>query len=272
MWRIKNWDEHYENNRSREVSEARWVPVKNQQDGDSYLALVTTETGPQHYGCFMAIALLASKCSPRGDLRQSTGIPHTPETMARKTHFAASLIHSTLHRCMDHDVDWVEWVDDPQDVQDGLFAEKPGPVAMPRRRQASAVETSVNRDPRSGSGKEDTSSTTTRARVASAGDFPCTDGTWAPEPDLIESLREKHPKLDIEAEIHAARRKVTQIPDFRKTVARMPKFLWNWMRVSEADMDAGKPPRQDDTGKALRATAPRATRVDRVLETLEKTK
>ena len=34
LYRIKNWDERYENNRSRRVKDLQWVPTPNHHDGD----------------------------------------------------------------------------------------------------------------------------------------------------------------------------------------------------------------------------------------------
>lgn len=120
MWRIKNWDQHFENNKSREVVDARWVPMTNKQDGDGYLSLISSTDGYACYGAFVAIVLLASKCKPRGDLRQSNGVAHSIETIARKVHFPAALIQKTITRCCDPSVDWIEVV---SDQEDGLFAQ-----------------------------------------------------------------------------------------------------------------------------------------------------
>jgi len=124
MWRIKDWNNHYENAKSEVVQAARWVPVPNKQDGDGYLTLLDHKDGAAHYGCFMAIVLLASKCGAhgaRGNLRQSNGIPHTVETISRKTHMPPALVLATLNRCRGVEVGWVEWVDDSEAGGD-LFA------------------------------------------------------------------------------------------------------------------------------------------------------
>ena len=128
MWKITEWSKHYENAASREVEQARWIPIKNKQDGDGYLHLLDHEHGPAHYGAFVAIVLLASKCSPRGSLVQSNGVPHTAETIARKVHMAASLIQDTLARCSSTAIGWVEWVNDGAAAND-LFDSNQGPVS-----------------------------------------------------------------------------------------------------------------------------------------------
>ncbi len=119
MYRIKQWDSH-ENNRSREIKDLRWLAFPNKQDGDGYLTLLDHPRGPSHYGCFVAIALLASKSPERGVLLKTSGTPHTPETIARKTHMPLCLVLETLERCMGREIDWIEFVPTEKD-QASLF-------------------------------------------------------------------------------------------------------------------------------------------------------
>jgi len=62
MLRIKNWDEIYENSRSRIIKDCRWVPIPNKQDGLGYSRLVTGHgNGAAHYGVWVAIVCLCSR-------------------------------------------------------------------------------------------------------------------------------------------------------------------------------------------------------------------
>ena len=40
-YRIRDWQRHFENNRTRELKVMAWVPVPNKMDGDGYTELVT---------------------------------------------------------------------------------------------------------------------------------------------------------------------------------------------------------------------------------------
>lgn len=268
MWRIKNWNEHYENHKSRAIDEARWVPIPNKQDGDGYLALVTPETGREQYGCFVAIVLLASKCSPRGDLRQSNGIPHTPETMSRKTAFPPRVVHETLHRCARPDVDWVEWVEDPADPTDTLFPEKPPNHQTTGGRRPSAFQEDGRAKPLPhGNGN----GITPHPPAGASAEFPCIDGRWTVPAALLRSLQERHPKLDVEAELAAARAKLMEIADCRKQCRQMETFIWNWMKFAQRDHDRGavKP---DNTDRTICASSSRLGKADRVRKMLEEQK
>ena len=87
--RVRDWDKLYEINRTRELKKLDWVPVPNKQDGDGYSALVDHPDAAAHYGCWMAILLIASKCEPRGTLIRDNGEPHTPQSLARISRLGA---------------------------------------------------------------------------------------------------------------------------------------------------------------------------------------
>jgi len=70
---IKNWDKHFENNRTRDLKQMRWVPFPNSHDGDGYTELVEHKNGPAHLGCWVAIVQVASKCDTRGTLLRGGG-------------------------------------------------------------------------------------------------------------------------------------------------------------------------------------------------------
>ena len=82
MLKIKNW-EQYENNRTRNMAEMRWVPVPNRFDGDQITEVI--EEGSAIYGVWVAVLLVASRCKPRGELIRENGEPHDAKTLARRT-------------------------------------------------------------------------------------------------------------------------------------------------------------------------------------------
>ena len=82
MLKIKNWDQ-YENNRTRNMADMRWVPVPNRFDGDQITEVI--EEGAAIYGAWVAVLLVASRCKPRGELIRENGEPHNAKTLARRT-------------------------------------------------------------------------------------------------------------------------------------------------------------------------------------------
>ena len=101
LYRIVGWDKHYEVAASRKLQQLRWVPIPNKLDGDGYTELVSTvrgNVGACHYGAWMALVCVASRCEPRGTLIRDNGTPHDPCTLARITRLPERLYHQVLPR------------------------------------------------------------------------------------------------------------------------------------------------------------------------------
>ena len=110
--RIKDWDRLFENSRSRQVAELRWVSLPNKHDGDGYTELVTGHpNGPAHYGAWVVIVQVASKCQPRGTLVRDNGESHDPASLARKTRFPAELFAEAVPRLLNPEIGWLEQFD-----------------------------------------------------------------------------------------------------------------------------------------------------------------
>lgn len=103
LYRIKEWDEHFENNRTRELKHMDWVPLPNKHDGDGYTELLSHPDGAAHFGAWVAIVQVASKCKPRGTLvrsipQEGAGIPQAPAEGGRtplRPHDSTSLSRIT---------------------------------------------------------------------------------------------------------------------------------------------------------------------------------
>lgn len=109
--RIRDWDKHFENNRTRELKKLSWVPFPNKHDGDGYTELVDHKDGVAHFGCWCLICEVASKCDPRGTLLRDDKTPHTFETIARMTRASATDMRSAIERLIS--IGWIESCDNP---------------------------------------------------------------------------------------------------------------------------------------------------------------
>ncbi len=110
-YRIRDWDKHFENNRTRLLKHLDWVPMPNKQDGDGYTELVDHPDGPAHYGAWCAIVQVASKCHPRGTLLRDGSTPHTPQSLARKSRLPAGILQAAITRLLS--IGWIEVYDHP---------------------------------------------------------------------------------------------------------------------------------------------------------------
>ena len=111
LYRIKDWAENYENNRTRTMKHMQWVPVKNSHDGDGYTALVDRENGAAYFGAWIAILGVASKCQDRGTLMRDNGTPHTAETISRLTRLDVGIVQKAMDVLAEPDVAWLEVIE-----------------------------------------------------------------------------------------------------------------------------------------------------------------
>jgi hypothetical protein len=99
MMRVRDWEQLYENNRSREMKRTNWFPAPNDLSADSYVELVEHPDGCGHLGVWHAILMVASKARPRrGLLIREDGRAHDAESLARVTRLPADVIKAALMR------------------------------------------------------------------------------------------------------------------------------------------------------------------------------
>ncbi len=120
LLRVKNWDQRFENNRSREMKNTSWVPVPNDLGADSYVELVTHEQGAAHLGVWHALLMVASKAKPRsGLLVKENGRPHTAESLAAVTRLPVPFVYAAVPRLLE--IGLLEPVEDGQPEFDNLL-------------------------------------------------------------------------------------------------------------------------------------------------------
>lgn len=118
LYRIRDWERHFENNRTRELKRMLWVPVPTKQDGDGYTELLDHPQGAAHYGAWVALIAVAAKSTPRGSLVRDCAeklrracdapaiLPHNEYSLARVTRIAASVFKAAIPRLVE--IGWLE--------------------------------------------------------------------------------------------------------------------------------------------------------------------
>ena len=116
LYRIKNWQDIYEVNRTRELKSVKWIPLPVKLSGDGYCMLMEDEKGnrrkdgPAMFGTFISIVELAASCDPRGDLIRSYGQAHTFESIGRICRILPSLVEQTILFCVKI-TKWIEIIE-----------------------------------------------------------------------------------------------------------------------------------------------------------------
>lgn len=106
---IRNWEKHFENNRTRELKRLDWVPIPNSMDGDGYTELVDHANGAAHFGVWIALVEVASRCDPRGTLSRdgATGVkPHDFGSLSRITRLPEDILRQAIPRLLS--IGWLE--------------------------------------------------------------------------------------------------------------------------------------------------------------------
>lgn len=107
-WRIRNWDTTFENSQSRKYDNLRWVPIPNRHDTDGYTMLMDDDHGVMHYGAWIALVQLASRCKPRGTLIRSDGRPHDYSSVARITRIGSQVFREAIPRFLSDEIGWLD--------------------------------------------------------------------------------------------------------------------------------------------------------------------
>jgi len=83
-WEIVGWEGTYENSRSRQVDNCRWVALPNRFDGDKISELIGS-CGEVGYAIWCSLIAVGSRCKPRGLLIRKNGHPHDARSLSRIT-------------------------------------------------------------------------------------------------------------------------------------------------------------------------------------------
>ena len=100
IYKVRNWEDHYENNRTRELRAMSWIPIPNNHDGDGYTQVMAEKNGLELFGAWIVIVQVASKCGntagSRGVLVRGNGTPHDAISISRISRVSENKIQSAL--------------------------------------------------------------------------------------------------------------------------------------------------------------------------------
>jgi hypothetical protein len=102
LLQVRNWDQLFENNRSRDMKRTNWFPAPNDLSADGYVELVGHQEGAEHLGVWYAILMVASRAKlRRGLLLKDDGRPHTVESLARVTRLDETIVTEAIARLLE---------------------------------------------------------------------------------------------------------------------------------------------------------------------------
>jgi hypothetical protein len=112
-YKIKNWNLHFENSKSRERDLCSWCPIPNKQDGLGYGRLLSMKDGSALYGAFVAVVLVASKQrKPRDghltDTGRADGCPLSADDLSIMSKVPSDVMEKMLATVSDASVGWID--------------------------------------------------------------------------------------------------------------------------------------------------------------------
>lgn len=149
LYIIKDWNDYYENNRTRDLKRMLWVPIPTSLDGDGYTELLDHKNGTAHYGIWVGCVIVASGCDPRGTLLRGTKKPFCASSLSRVLRMPEPLITEALKRFVS--IGWMDTqVYDVQDTCDNPAGASHLPATIPHLPALSGMEGMEGRNGREG--------------------------------------------------------------------------------------------------------------------------
>ena len=120
-YRVRNWENVFENAASRQRGKLFWVPMPNHHDSGSFATLLEHPDGLSHYGCWALIVQVASKCQPRGTLLTGNCQPIDSRMIARIVRGNPDTFNAAIKRLLE--IGWLEVIADCQPTSSRLAAD-----------------------------------------------------------------------------------------------------------------------------------------------------
>lgn len=113
FYRIVDFKQRFTVARSREVKTMTWVAIPNKLDGDGYTELMDHPNAAAHYGAWIVMVAIASKCGDDGLLardHRGTPRPHDSASLSRISRIPAQVFDELIPRLTQ--IGWLESVDE----------------------------------------------------------------------------------------------------------------------------------------------------------------
>lgn len=241
LYKVRDWNKHFENNRTRELKRLDWVPTPNKHDGDGFTELLSMPKGISLFGAWNLILQVASKCDPRGVLvRQkknpaptcdSDYVPHDSDSLSRVTRCPSDIMQLSLDACVK--IGWLDRIfivdnrlENPA-TSCGIVTDTPPMPTAGHCEQAPMEGKGMEENRREGNYCGEPPEAASPPVMV----FPCVgeEKEWGLTQSKVDEYKQTFPHLDILGECRKGRQWCIDNPVQRKTFRGMPKFLSGWL-------------------------------------------
>jgi len=113
IYRVRDWDKHFEKAQTRRCGRMTWIAVPNKHDGKSYRRIMRHDRQAELLAAWVLILQVASKCDPRGVLIDD-GRPLDAEDLADATGLHAEAFELAFDVLTQDRIGWLEVVPSSQ--------------------------------------------------------------------------------------------------------------------------------------------------------------
>src|SRR3990167_2470140 len=231
IYRIRDWEQHFEKAQTRACKIVSWVPLPNKHDGKGFRRIIRLPDGIQIYGAWVLIVQVASKCPERGVLCDADGAL-SAEDLSDKTGCPRSIFDRALKVLCSKEVAWI----DKSDVSDALSADYEPAVATGQDRTGQdkteqIPPTEVCPEPSGDDSKQSSADEQEAVTAKMIMVFPCVGRgptEWRLTDAKLAEYQNSFPAVDVLGECRKARQWCIDNAAKRKTAKGMPAFLTRW--------------------------------------------
>ena len=111
VYKIRDWDQHFEVSQSRKIKEMRWVAMPTKHDGKGFRRIMMMEDGMKIFAAWVLIVQVAAKCPIRGTLADEGG-PLDVDDLSLKTGCSSEDFLKALKVLCSDKIGWIvceEW-------------------------------------------------------------------------------------------------------------------------------------------------------------------
>lgn len=109
LYRIRDWNIHYETHETRKLKNLRWIPMPNKHDGLTFKKIASRKDRCEIFTAWILMLQIASKCPVRGQLSADSpgNLPLSPGDMGLKTGFPGEIFEKALQALSDGPDSWI---------------------------------------------------------------------------------------------------------------------------------------------------------------------
>jgi hypothetical protein len=121
IYRVKDWDKHFEKAESRRCKNMLWVPIPTKHDGSGFRRVASYHRAGEIFAAWILIVETAAKMPIRG-LLYKDGKSLTPKDLQYRTGFPEEMFFMAFEVLTEPEIGWLERVAGDEIIQDEKYA------------------------------------------------------------------------------------------------------------------------------------------------------